>query len=163
MPPVSASAGAIVSLLGKKTYGVNTTIGSVSSTGAVTPVYTVGVTSSSTIQLIPVAFLDTYVVGNRNLHLDLQTGMGINPNGSKTNVEYFVGPAIAWHGVYFSPGLHIAQAQYLTDGFAIGQTVSSGSFTVPTVWKSTLRFGFSITYSPKVTSSASSAPAPAAN
>jgi len=163
MPPVSASAGAIVSLLGKNTYGVNTTIGSVSSSGAVTPVYTVGVTSTSTIQLVPVAFLNTYLVGNRNLHFDLQSGMGINPNGSKTNVEYFFGPALAWHGLYLSPGLHIAQAQYLTSGFAVGQTVSSGSFTVPTVWKPTLRFGFSITYSPKVTSSASSAPAPAAN
>jgi hypothetical protein len=165
MPPVSASAGAIVSLLGKKTYGVNTTIGSVSASGAVTPVYTVGVTSTSTIQLVPVAFLNTYLIGNRNSHFDLQTGLGINPNGSKTNVEYFVGPALAWHGVYFSPGMHIAQAEYLTSGFAVGQTVSSGSFTVPTVWKTTLKFGFSITYSPKVTSTptAGSTPGPAAN
>jgi hypothetical protein len=108
-------------------------------------------------------FRDRTLAGNRNQHFDFQAGLGINPNGSKTNVEYFLGPALAWHGLYLSPGMHIAQAQYLTSGFAVGQTVSSGSITVPTVWKSTLRFGFSITYSPKVTSTASSAPPPAAN
>ena len=101
MSPVSASAGAIVSLLGSKTYGIVTSETSVTN-GIVSSQYAIGVTSSSTIQLVPVAFLNTYVFGNRNKHIDLQTGLGINPNGSKTRVEYFIGPALAWHGVYLA-------------------------------------------------------------
>jgi len=154
MPPVSASAGAIVSLLGNKTYGVVTSETSVTS-GTVSSQFAIGITSSSRIQLVPVAFLNAYLLGNRNAHIDLQTGLGINPNGSKTRVEYFVGPAIAWHGVYLSPGLHIAQAEYLARGYAVGQLVSSQSFNVPAPYHTTLRFGISLTYSPKVSSSSS--------
>lgn len=154
--PISASAGLLVSLLGSKTYGVVTTETAVTTSGTVNSQYAIGVTSSSTIQLVPIAFLNTYLFGNQNEHIDLQTGLGINPNGSKTRVEYFVGPAIAWHGVYLSPGLHIAQAEYLAPGYAVGQFVSSQGFSVPAPYRTTLRFGISLTYSPKVSSSSSS-------
>jgi len=150
--PISASAGSIVSLLGKKTYGVNTTVSSVTAGGAVTSQYAIGVTSSSTVQYIPAGFLNLYGVGNRNTHLDLQAGVGINPNGSKVKVEYFIGPAFAWKGLYVSPGLHLAQAQYLANGYTVGDTVSSQTFSVPTVYHTTLRFGFAISYTPKLPS-----------
>lgn len=159
MSPVSASAGAIISLLGSKTYGIVTSEASVTN-GNVSSQYAIGVTSSSTIQLVPVAFLNTYVFGNRNEHIDLQTGLGINPNGSKTRVEYFIGPAFAWHGVYLAPGLHIAQAEYLAPGYAIGQLVSSQGFSVPAPYHTTLRFGISLTYSPKVSTSSSPSNSP---
>lgn len=155
IPNVSASAGTIVSLLGKKTYGVVTTPVSVSS-GAVTSQYTIGVTSSSTTQLVPIGFLNLYGLGTRDKHIDFQAGLGINPNGSKTRVEYFLGPAFAWKGLFISPGLHIAQAQYLSNGYVQGETVSSQGFTVPTTYKTTLKFGFGISYSPKLPSSGAS-------
>ena len=155
IPLFSASAGTIVSLLGKQTYGIVTTPGSVTS-GAVTSQYTIGVTSSSTTQFVPIGFLDVYGLGTRDKQIDFQAGLGINPNGSKTRVEYFLGPAFDWKRVFISPGLHIAQAQYLANGYKVGETVSSQSFAVPTTYKTTLRFGISISYSPKLPSSSAS-------
>jgi hypothetical protein len=155
VPPVSVSAGAIVSMLGKKGYGVVTTPTSVSG-NTVTSQFAVGVTSSSKVQFVPIGFLNIYGFGTRDRHLDFQAGIGINPNGSKTQVEYFLAPAFAWHNVYFAPGLHLAQAQYLTNGYTVGEIVTPQSFSVPTAYHSTLKFGIAISYSPKTSSSSGS-------
>lgn len=151
---IAASAGALVSTLGKKQYGVNTTATGTSG-GAVSSQYTIGVTSTSTVQLVPIAFVNLYGYGTRTTHFDLQAGLGINPNGSKTRVEYFFGPALSTHNVYFGMGVHVAQAEYLQKGYSVGDVVSSQSFTVPTDWRTTLKLGFSITYSPPVGASTS--------
>jgi hypothetical protein len=154
-PLVNASAGLLVSTLGKKQYGVNTTETGVTN-GTVSSQYAIGVTSTSTVQLVPIAFINLFGWGSRTTSLDLQAGLGINPNGSKTRVEWLLGPAFTTHNVYLGAGVHIAQAEYLQSGYAPGQLVSSQSFTVPTDWRTTLKLGFSITYSPPVSSSSGS-------
>lgn len=151
---LTGSAGVLVSTLGKKQYGVNTTVIGVSN-GTVASQYTIGVTSSSTVQLVPIAFINLYGYGNRINHLDIQAGLGINPNGSKTRVEYLLGPAFSTHSVYFGAGVHIAQAEYLQSGYQVGQNVASQGFSVPTNWRTTLKLGFSLTYSPSIGSGGS--------
>ena len=79
----------------------------------------------------------------------LQAGLGINPNGSKTEVEYFFGSALTSHGIYFAPGLHIARASYLGGGFSLGEVIPSG-VTPPVNYRATYRFAFAISYSPPV-------------
>jgi hypothetical protein len=151
MPLFSASVGSIVSLLGKKDYGVVTTATSVTN-NTVTSQYSIGVTSSSKVQFVPIGFLNLYGFGNRSTHFDFQAGLGINPNGSKTNVEYFLGPALSWKQIFISPGLHIAQAEYLTNGYTVGEIVGTQGFSVPTAYHTTLRFGIALSYSPKTSS-----------
>lgn len=152
--PVTASAGVLISTLGKQQYGVNTSAIGVSN-GLVSSQYAIGVTSRSTVQLVPIGFINVFGYGTRRTHLDLQAGVGVNPNGSKTRVEWLVGPALSTHNVYIGAGLHIAQAQYLQAGYQSGQMVGSQGFTVPTDWKTTLKLGFTLTYSPPVTASGS--------
>jgi hypothetical protein len=150
-PQFSASAGTLVSLYGKHVFGVSTSQTGVSSTGVVTTQNTISLDTSK-VQFVPVGFLNTYISGTSRLHFDLQAGLGINPNGSKTEVEYFFGPALSTHGIYISPGLHIARAPYLEGGFALGEIIPSG-VTPPISYRATYRFAFAISYSPAVKSS----------
>jgi hypothetical protein len=145
--PVTGSAGAWISTLGKKTYGINTApTGAISPTdGTAVTTSTIAVTSTSRVQFVPAGFINAYLTGTRTFNLNLEAGLGINPNGSSTQVEYFLGPAISWHNLYFSPGVHIAQAEKLTNGFSVNQTVSSG-LTLPTGWYTTYKLAFAISY-----------------
>jgi len=152
-PLFSGSAGVLISTMGTKTYGNSTAQASVTN-GVVTTRNSVALTANSNVQFVPIAFLNTYLMGSNRLHIDLQSGAGINPNGSKTKVEYFLGSALAWHGAYIAPGVHIAQAQYLTNGFSLDETIAS-NVTVPTAYRTTFRFGIAISYSPSVASSPS--------
>jgi hypothetical protein len=155
VPQFSGSAGVLISTLGTKVYGTKTSQTGVSSTtGVVTTEITVSVTDSSNVQFVPIAFLNTYLVGSTRMHIDFQAGAGINPNGSKTKVEYFLGPAFSTHGIYISPGVHIAQTPYLMNGFSLNEVVASG-VTVPVGYYTTFRFGISISYSPSIPSSSS--------
>ena len=147
-PQFSASAGTLVSLYGKHVFGVSTSQTGVNSSGVATTQNTISLTTSS-VQLVPIGFLNTYISGTNRLHLDLQAGLGINPNGSKTEVEYFFGPALTSHGIYFAPGLHIARASYLGGGFSLGEVIPSG-VTPPVNYRATYRFAFAISYSPPV-------------
>jgi hypothetical protein len=149
-PQFSASAGTLVSLYGKHVYGFTTSQTGVSSTGVATTQNTTTLTTSN-VQLVPIGFLNTYISGTNRLHLDLQAGLGINPNGSKTAVEYFFGPALTMHGIYFAPGLYIARASYLGGGFSLGEVIPSG-VTPPVNYRATYRFAFAISYSPPVKS-----------
>jgi hypothetical protein len=149
-PQFSASAGTLVSLYGKRVYGVTTSQTGVNSSGVATTQNNITLTTSD-MQLVPIGFLNTYISGTSRLHLDLQAGLGINPNGSKTEVEYFFGPALTWHGIYFAPGLHIARASYLGGGFSQGEVIPSG-VTPPVNYRATYRFAFAISYSPPVKS-----------
>jgi hypothetical protein len=147
-PQFSASAGTLVSLYGKHVFGVSTSQTGINSSGVATTQNTITLTTSN-VQLVPIGFLNTYISGTNRLHLDLQAGLGINPNGSKTQVEYFFGPALTTHGIYFSPGLHIARASYLGGGFSLGEVIPSG-VTPPVNYRATYRFAFAISYSPPV-------------
>jgi hypothetical protein len=149
-PQISASAGTLVSLYGKHVFGVTTSQTGVNSSGVATTENTITLTQSN-VQLIPIGFLNTYISGTDHLHLDLQAGLGINPNGSKTEVEYFFGPALTMHGIYLAPGLHIARASYLGGGFSQGEVIPSG-VTPPVNYRATYRFAFAISYSPPVKS-----------
>ena len=149
-PQFSASAGTLVSLYGKHVYGVTTSQTGVNSSGVATTQNTTSLTTSD-VQLVPIGFLNTFISGTNRLHLDLQAGLGINPNGSKTEVEYFFGPALTMHGIYFAPGLHIARASYLGGGFSLGEVIPSG-VTPPVSYRATYRFAFGISYSPPVKS-----------
>ena len=102
-PQFSASAGTLVSLYGKHVFGVSTSQTGVNSSGVATTQNAISLTTSN-VQLVPIGFLNTYISGTNRLHLDLQAGLGINPNGSKNEVEYFFGPALTSHGIYFAPG-----------------------------------------------------------
>ena len=150
-PLFSASAGSLVSFFPKRVLGVSTSQTGVNASGVATTQNTVAVTSSSKVQFVPIAFLNTHMYGPNKLHLDFQTGAGINPNGSKTEVEYFLGPALSSHGVYVSPGLHIARASYLTNGFTLGEAIPSG-VTPAVSYRATYRFAIALSYSPPVKS-----------
>jgi hypothetical protein len=149
-PQFSASAGTLVSLYGKHVYSFSASQTGVNSSGVATTQNTIALTTSN-VQLVPIGFLNTYISGTNRLHLDLQVGLGINPNGSKTQVEYFFGPALTMHGIYLSPGLHIARAPYLGGGFSLGEVIPSG-VTPPVNYRATYRFAFAISYSPPVKS-----------
>lgn len=88
LPLFSASAGVLVSTLGKRIYGVKTNQTGVATSGIATTVNLVAVTSSSRVQFVPIAFLNWNFRGSDTLHAAFESGIGINPNGSKTNVEY---------------------------------------------------------------------------
>lgn len=147
-PQFSASAGTLVSLYGKHVFSVSTSQTGVNSSGVATTQNTISL-GQSNVQLVPIGFLNTYISGTNRLHLDLQAGLGINPNGSKNEVEYFFGPALTSHGIYFAPGLHIARASYLGGGFSLGEVIPSG-VTPPVNYRTTYRFAFAISYSPPV-------------
>jgi hypothetical protein len=149
-PQFSASAGSLISLYGKHIYSVSTSQTGVASTGVATTENSITLETSK-VQFVPIGFVNTYVSGTSRLHLDIQAGLGINPNGSKTQVEYFFGPALATHGIYFSPGLHIARASYLGGGFTLGEVIPSG-VTPPVNYRATYKFAFAISYSPPVKS-----------
>jgi len=149
-PRFSASAGTLVSLYGKHVFGVTPSQTGVNSSGVATTQNTITLNRSN-VQLVPIGFLNTYISGTDHLHLDLQAGLGINPNGSKTEVEYFFGPALTMHGIYLAPGLHIARASYLGGGFSLGEVIPSG-VTPPVNYRATYRFAFAISYSPPVKS-----------
>lgn len=146
---VSASAGAIVSTLGKKIYGIKTSTVGKNADGTDKTVSKIAVTSASNAQLVPIGLVNLNYAGNRKVNFNGQVGLGINPNGSSTQVEYFVSPlAIGWKGLYIAPGVHIARSERLAGGFALGDTVSSSSFSVPALWTATYRLGFTISYQP---------------
>jgi hypothetical protein len=149
-PRFSASAGTLVSLYGKHVFGVTPSQTGVNSSGVATTQNTITLTQSN-VQLVPIGFLNLFISGTNRLHLDLQAGLGINPNGSKTEVEYFFGPALTMHGIYLAPGLHIARASYLGGGFSLGEVIPSG-VTPPVNYRATYRFAFAISYSPPVKS-----------
>ena len=149
-PRFSASAGTLVSLYGKHVFGFSTSQTGIGTNGVATTENTITL-SQSNVQLVPIGFLNTYISGTNRLHLDLQAGLGINPNGSKTAVEYFFGPALTMHGIYFAPGLYIARASYLGGGFSLGEVIPSG-VTPPVNYRATYRFAFAISYSPPVKS-----------
>jgi hypothetical protein len=145
----SGSTGAIVSTLGKKTYGVNTVdTGTKNADGTPVTKSTIGVTSSSNAQLVPIGLVNLNWAGNEKNNLNFQFGVGINPNGSSTKVEYFLSPlAFATHHVYIAPGVHIAQSERVGSGFSVGEVVGSG-FTAPTTWQTTYKFGVTISVKP---------------
>jgi hypothetical protein len=145
--PIAGSAGALISTLGKKVYGVNTSVSSIdNTTNTATTTNTVAVTSSSNVQFVPFGFLHAYLSGSKTLNLNMSAGVGINPNGDKTQVEFFVGPSLGWHGLYLSSGVHMARAETLQGGFAVGQTVSGT--TIATGYYETYKFGSGISYRP---------------
>lgn len=146
---LSASTGVLMSSLGKKIYGVNTTdAGTQSSDGTEATTSTIGVTSSSDMQFVPMAFLDLNWAGNEKNNLNAQLGVGINPNGSATQVEYFASPiAFATHHVYIGLGVHFARSERITGNFYRNEVVES-SFTVPTIWEPTYKVGATISFKP---------------
>lgn len=150
-PPLfSGSAGVLISTLGKRTFG-SAVVQSGQVNGIATIQNFVSITSSSKTQLIPFGFINTYVSGSERLHLDLQVGAGLNPNGSKNQVEYFFGPALTSHGIYISGGVHAGRAEYLRNRFSLGEAIPSG-LTVPTASYTTYHFAIAISYSPPVKS-----------
>jgi hypothetical protein len=145
---LSASTGAIVSSQGKRIYGVQTTQTGVSG-GVATTQSAIAITASSKIQFVPIALVNFNYAGNKNYNWNAQLGLGINPNGSSTQVEYFASPiAFSIHNLYLSPGLHIARSERIINGFYVGDLVSSSTFTVPTKWQATYKFGFTVSYRP---------------
>lgn len=145
----SGSLGAIASTLGKKSYGVITTDRlTKGSDGTPITASKIGVTSSSNMQFVPIGLVNFNYMGSDKYNLNAQFGVGVNPNGSSTNVEYFLSPlAFSTHHIYFSPGVHIAQSERISGGFTQGEAVSS-SFSVPTTWKTTYKFGVTISFKP---------------
>jgi hypothetical protein len=144
----SGSAGTIISPLGKRIYGIQTTQTGTTN-GVATTQAAIAVTSSSRLQFVPIALVNFNYMGNKNFNWNMQFGVGINPNGSSTQVEYFASPiAFSMHNLYLSPGLHIARSERIINGFYVGDVVSSSSFTVPTQWRATYKFGFTVSYKP---------------
>jgi hypothetical protein len=145
----TASTGAIVSTLGEKSYGVITIdTGQKNSDGTPVTASSVGVTSSSSMQFVPIALVNFNYAGNDETNFNAQFGVGINPNGSSTNVEYFLSPlAFSTHHVYIAPGVHIAQSERINGNFTQGEVVGSG-FTLPTKWETTYKFGVTISVQP---------------
>ncbi len=149
--PLTASVGTLVSFFPKRVYGASTSQVSVNSNGVVVTQNSVAITSSAKVQFVPIAFLNIHLFGRERLQTYFEAGAGINPNGSKVDIEYFLGPAISKYGVYLSPGLHIARASGLTNGFTLGEIIPSG-VTPPVSYYSTFRFAIALSYSPAIKS-----------
>jgi hypothetical protein len=144
-PParVSASAGFILTS-GVRSYGVKAT--NLGNVGGVANIQSrAAITSSPSAQVVPFTFANVYLRGSPKTHVDLQFGLGLNPNLSSTKIEFFAGPALSWHDLYFSPGIHIGQHENVANGFHVGDIVPNGS-KLPTSFKYFSGFGFSVSY-----------------
>lgn len=144
-PRVTASAGMVIAG-GVRSYGVKTTVTG-SSGGVDTTQNSVSITGFPAAQVVPFSFANIRYIGSRTTHFDFQLGFGVNPNLSTPKVEFFASPfALAWHDVYFSPGIHIGEHEVITNGFSLGQILPNGISKVPTNWAFGARFGFSLSY-----------------
>jgi hypothetical protein len=148
-PRVSVSAG-FVAAPGVESFGIKTAQTGVGAGGVVTTQNSLAITGSPAAQFIPFSFVNLYFAGSRTLNLNLQLGLGVNPNLSTPKVEFFAAPvALSWHDVYFSPGFHIGQHEQLTGGFRLGELTPSSLSKPPLGWQYYTGFGFSLSYNLK--------------
>jgi hypothetical protein len=155
-PQWDFSAGALLSLLGGRQVGP----ASAPVTDAGTSATVLSVTSSSKVQWIPTAFMEWHPINFRcpwaqngapshslgyACSLGLTFGLAVNPNNGGTVPEYVEGISFGIHRVVLIFGNHTGTSQDFVKGFAVGQTVPSGT-TPPTVRRWTNHPAFGISY-----------------
>jgi hypothetical protein len=146
--PFSGSAGVAISPLSKRPIGIveNQTT---NAKGTTTFSTSVGYTSHSIAQFVPVGFGNLILYGTPKLTFNLSGGVGINPNNGGNQVEYIFGPSLQTHKIYFGVGAHVTRFPQLGNGFYVGEPVTGvTAANLPISYESTIHLGFFISYQP---------------
>src|SRR5665213_2337602 len=144
--PVTASVGVLISPLSKRPIGVLSQ--STPCNGTTTIMNCYAVTSTSTVQFVPMGLGNIYLTGSTKVNLNFSAGLGVNLNNGSTQMEYFLGPSIGIHGFYISPGLDFISFPSMKDGLQLGDPAPTGSnaSNPPLVYNHTGHFAFTISY-----------------
>lgn len=160
LPILDLSAGPLVSLLGRHQVGV---VGQTAAQFAagINPNGVFGVTDSSRVQVIPMAFAEIHTRGfacpwsdpkdqeRRWGHVcSLGIALGVGPNNASgsTQAEFFEGLSFAIQRVSFIFGFHDGRVEQIGGGFAVGQPLPSAGYAplITRAWS--VHPGFGITY-----------------
>jgi len=159
VPRLTASAGFLVTFLGKREIGIKT----VAATNPAGFNQIFAVTDSSSAQVFPMAFVNWRLGGYHSMCTGktkenekvvtgaLSAGFGVNPNSGTNQPEFFVGAAIGINRLIFHPGVHFGRTQSLGGGFTLNSTVPMGfPGSAPISWSYHPAFsiGFSVRVAP---------------
>jgi hypothetical protein len=149
-PRFSLGAGVLISSLEKNSIGPASTVTTRPTDLPTTAVLKL-VSSPTRPQVMPFSLVHIRLGGvkkwqNRDLSFNLSPGIGVNPNNSGNEAEFFTGVSLGIGGFYLSGGAHIGHGLEPGGGFRIGDTLPNDIKTVPLVkpWKP--GFGFAVTY-----------------
>jgi hypothetical protein len=134
-PHLSVSVGPLLSFVPKRKLGTTQVKTGTDSNGVSTFKTVLAVVDSAPVQIVPLAFLNYRIttlyrppnpLNRKSVTLHASLGVGVNPNSGSNEVEFFVGPAVAYKNYLFQFGDHIGRYQDgFTGGFQIGDTVPS--------------------------------------
>ncbi|HZR55725.1 MAG TPA: hypothetical protein VFA74_02540 [Terriglobales bacterium] len=150
------STGVLLSLLGGRQVG-EISAPPAQTIGAITPPFTLAVTSSSSVQWIPTAFVEYHpwnfecpwkTEGSHRYVCSLGPAFGIalNPNNGAVTPEYFEGISFGIHRLAIFFGNHTGRVQDFTEGYYVGESDIPFGVTPPTHRRWTNRPAIGISY-----------------